>query len=108
MAESESPTKRVLRALRRPRDEAQLTQLIAAFAGTDPRFAAELARILIARAPQREAVEALGSIPDHLDCGAESHLFDVVGAGQGFVDLRFADSSEGRPMSSCRPRGHHP
>jgi hypothetical protein len=94
VAESESPTKRVLRALRRPRDEAQLTQLIAAFAGTDPRFAAELARILIARAPQREAVEALGSIPDHLDCGAESHLFDVVGAGQGFVDLRFADEPE--------------
>lgn len=95
MSEFDSPIGRVLKALRRPRDEAQLTQLIAAFAGADPGFAAELARILIAHAPQADAVKALGSVPDGVDCAAESHLFDAMGVDKGFVDLRFENEAEG-------------
>jgi len=88
MAGGEESAKRVLAALRRAGHEAQLTQVIAAFA-QDGHFASQIASTLLAHAPQGERVAALGLVPEVLICSPEEHLLDQWGADKGFVDLRF-------------------
>lgn len=83
----------LLYALRRREDESQLTRVLAAFAGSDPRFAAELARVLVEGAPRSEAREHLGKIPEELVCQAEQHLRDRLGKDKGYIDLKFDDRS---------------
>jgi hypothetical protein len=78
----------LLRALRRPRDEAQLTQVIAAVAATDPAFAGRLAKVLVGAAPRSCAV---AHVPDQLTCRPERRLADETGSGVGRVDLVFTD-----------------
>jgi hypothetical protein len=84
----------ILRALRRRSDEAQLTQALAAFAGTDPAFASQFLRVVLAEAPQRDRVLALGEIPVDIRCVAEHRLHDAGGANKGFVDLRFDEEDD--------------
>lgn len=81
----------VLAALRRRGHEAQLTQVLAAFARADPWFARELVAALLARAPERERVEALGELPAKLECRAEMPVKGIGGQDLGRVDLSFKD-----------------
>ena len=82
----------LLSALRRRRDEAQFTQALAAVASQDPRFAAELAGVLI-RAAAKDSTEAalLLDVPPYLECTPEVELFDATSRSRGFVDLKFSD-----------------
>jgi hypothetical protein len=84
-----------LEAVRRREDEGQLTQILAAFAGSDPRFAADFVRILVAAAPRPEARDRLGPIPHELVCQPEQNLRDRLGKDKGYIDLRFDDRSSG-------------
>jgi hypothetical protein len=84
----------VLAALRRRGDEAQLTQIIGAFAAADEEFAASLVRALLAHADLIRTTR-LGDVPSRLACKPEVHLVDSVGHDQGFVDLRFSDTAGG-------------
>lgn len=61
----------ILSALRRDRDEAQFTQLIAAVAGMDSKFAGDLARVVVAAAPKPANFTGLGEQPAELRCSAE-------------------------------------
>lgn len=79
----------VLKALRRDRDEAQVTRVVAAVASQDPRFAADLARALISEAPGTDNVARLGDVPGALTCNAETRVRDAAGTAQGVVDLVF-------------------
>lgn len=83
----------VLRALRRRADEAQLTQMLAAFAGADPAFASRCLQVVLAHAPRQDRVGALGTIPAELLCVAENRLHGASGVSKGFVDLRFDDAA---------------
>ena len=80
----------ILRVLRRPGDEAQVTQLIAAFASDDPAFAGSLAKVIVAAVPYKDR---LGPVPDRLTCTPESNLFDAAATDLGYVDLRFEDEA---------------
>jgi hypothetical protein len=79
-------------AMRRPRDEAQWTQVIAATADGDPVFAGQLAALLVSSAPNVAAVAALGEVPGELGCLAEHQLTAVDGRDLGRVDLVFRDA----------------
>jgi hypothetical protein len=89
----------LIRGLRFPRHEAQLTQVIGQVAMADRRFAADFVRVVLRAAAESErharAVAYLLDVPDELDCIAEHHLpgSDGDGRGLGFVDLAF----EGEP-----------
>jgi hypothetical protein len=75
----------VLSAMRGPGSEVQLTQALAAFASSDPAFAAALAECFATGAsPKKRAM--LGQFPAELRCDAE-----LVLAGGRRVDLRFED-----------------
>ena len=59
----------LLKVLRKPGDEVQLTTAIAAIARTDRRFASQLLRAVLEKAPRRRAAERLlAKLPDELDC----------------------------------------
>lgn len=92
VAES-APFHEALRGLRRRRDEAQLTQFVAAVASTDRRFAGRLASMLVRNAPERQnfdpLVEEAFEVPADLICRAEERVWDTSGVSQGFVDLLF-------------------
>ena len=81
----------VLRSLRRARDEAQFTQVIAAVAAQDPAFASALANVLVGAAPNEHARAMLGSIPSDLECVPEVRLRDIDKKDVGQVDLVFRD-----------------
>ncbi|MEJ7787063.1 MAG: hypothetical protein WKF96_19855 [Solirubrobacteraceae bacterium] len=87
------PFREALRGLRRRRDEAQLTQFVAAVASTDRRFAGRLASILVRNAPERQNFEPpVGEafeVPADLICRPEERVWDTSGVSQGFVDLLF-------------------
>ena len=85
----------VLAALRRNRDEAQLTQVTAAVAGLDPHFAGELARVLVAAAPNADNVQAISPVPRELECRPEERLWSSERADEGRVDLVFENQDEG-------------
>lgn len=84
-----------MRVLRRPRDEAQLTRLLAAVAGDDEEVASKLAQSLVSAAPEENAaqVAALGAVPSRLGCRAEETLRALAGGRHGRVDLRFDDDA---------------
>jgi hypothetical protein len=89
-------SKAIMRVLRRPRDEAQLTQLLAAVAADDDEVAAALARALVnaARKDSAEQVAELGGLPPALRCRAEATLHaPLSGDRHGRVDLRFDDDA---------------
>lgn len=88
--EPDDPLHTVLHTLRKPGDEAQLTQIIGAFARADRGFAADVVRALLAHADP-ERVARLGGVPRELECRPEERLIDAKGEDQGFVDLRFSD-----------------
>lgn len=94
MPEADS-SKAIMRVLRRPRDEAQLTQLLAAVAGDDEEVASKLAQALVSAAPEENAaqVAALGAVPSRLGCSAEETLRALAGGRHGRVDLRFDDDA---------------
>jgi hypothetical protein len=72
-----SPSSALLRGLRRPGDEPQLTQAIAAVAAADPRFAAGFLRLVV-----RETGSGV-------DVPAEVHVSAEEVVPDGRVDLRF-------------------
>jgi hypothetical protein len=82
-----------MRGLRLARHEAQLTQVIAAVASTDRRFASCFVRLVLQTAERHgrnaAAVGDLGDVPDELDCTAEHTLYDRKDRTLGRVDLRF-------------------
>jgi hypothetical protein len=84
-----------MRVLRRPRDEAQLTRLLAAVAGDDEEVASKLAQALVGAAPEENAaqVAALGAAPSRVRCRAEETLRALAGGRHGRVDLRFDDDA---------------
>jgi hypothetical protein len=80
--------------LRRQRDEAQLTQVIAEISRVDGHFAGAFVELLLDAASngsQPENVRRLlaGGIPPELGCRAEQHLRDTGDISLGRVDLRF-------------------
>jgi hypothetical protein len=84
----------LLWGLRRPRDEAQLTQAIAEVARVDRRFAGAFVELVLAAATEGSQADharrlRAGGIPEELECKAEQHLRDTGDAGLGRVDLRF-------------------
>lgn len=85
----------LLAALRRRNDEAQLTQILAAFAGSDPVFAGALAAVFVQHAPRTEAIARLGPVPAQLACRPEQPLRDRLGQNKGLVDLKFEDRASG-------------
>ena len=90
MKQEEAALAQILRVLRRTGDEAQVTQLVAAFASSDPAFASALAKVFVGAAPYRDR---LGMVPDLLTCTPESPLVDAADAELGYVDLRFEDQA---------------
>lgn len=89
----DSDSSAVLAALRRPGDEAQLTQVLAAVAATGGELAAAVSRVLLASAPDTPAKRKLGEVPPELICRPEASLASLEGNSHGRVDLRF-DSPE--------------
>jgi hypothetical protein len=85
----------LLESLRRPGDEAQLTQVIKVVAERDPAFAAGFAKTVVSGVPRASARKTLGSVPDRLQCTAEVHLDNLAGEDKGFVDLKFEDADAG-------------
>ncbi|MCA1698648.1 MAG: PD-(D/E)XK nuclease family protein, partial [Actinobacteria bacterium] len=89
----------LIRGLRLPRHEAQLTQVIAEVCIADRLFAANFVRAILRAAAQNERharqVAPLLDVPDELDCRAEHHVGREAesGRGLGYVDLAF----EGEP-----------
>lgn len=85
----------ILRVLRSGRDEAQLTQVIAAVASDDDEVAGELARLLVRATPEENGKqrEALGPVPSTLRCRPEATLRSSAGQRHGRVDLRFDDET---------------
>jgi hypothetical protein len=91
---AERVTQAVIWGLRRQRDEAQLTQVIAEVARADRRFAGAFVELLLdtaAKGSQPENVRRLSDsgVPQELGCRAEAHLRDTGDASLGRVDLRF-------------------
>ena len=83
----------LLRALRHPRDEAQFTQVLAAVASVDSRFAAAFVDLVVSAAEahaRRKAAQSLrgDGLPDVFRCRAEENLAGPIG-GLGRVDMRF-------------------
>lgn len=83
----------LLRVLRRAGDEVQWTQLIAAIAGEDDRFAAKLARVLVDAAKARGMSSDVPRVPDRLQCRREVSLQDSAGNDVGRIDLLFEDAA---------------
>lgn len=83
----------LLAGLRRPRDEAQLTQAIAGVARADPGFADAFVNLLLDTAERYghgEKVRRLRAEPiPRLTCRAEQNLRDIEEISLGRVDLRF-------------------
>lgn len=80
----------LLKVLRKPGDEVQLTTSIAAIASTDSRFAAGLLRALLEEAPrQAAAVRLLRVLPEELRCEAERPLPEMIDGRRGRIDLEF-------------------
>lgn len=94
VTDSDPSFRAFLRAMRRPRGEAQWTQMIAALAKADPAFASRLASVLIEAAPRRDERGRLGAVPERLICTPEVVLSGVAGQDLGRVDLRFVDELE--------------
>ena len=88
---SDSGLQAFLRAVRKPRDEAQLTQVIAAAAKLDETFSADLVRLFLNAAPNRDAAHLLGEPPAALRCRAEVQVYDAAGSDRGRADLIFDD-----------------
>ena len=78
----------VINTLRRKGDEAQVTQIIAAFCAADRRFASQLAEVFIEAAPSTTGRKHLGPLPSELTCVAEHQVFDES-QDLGRVDLAF-------------------
>lgn len=82
-----------MRGLRIRNHEAQLTQVVAAVADSDPLFASAFVKLLLqvaaSDARHRRNVEAMGTPPDELGCRAEESVYDEYDFGLGRVDLRF-------------------
>lgn len=83
----------VLKASRRPRDEAQWTRIIAAVAASDSGFARRFAALLAERAPRANAAVSLVDPPDDLRCRCEGSISSAQGDGLGRVDLVFEDQA---------------
>ena len=83
----------ILSVLRKPGDEVQLTQLLAAVAKDDEEVAGHLARVLVRAAPHAGQREALGDVPARLRCRAEATLNAPGHDDHGRVDLRFDDGA---------------
>jgi hypothetical protein len=86
----------ILRVLRRTRDEAQLTQLLAAVAGDDEHVAGKLAGLLVqaTRDAYVEQRRALGEVPERLRCRPEATLRALAEKkDHGRIDLRFDDAA---------------
>jgi hypothetical protein len=94
-ADGDAGLRSIIGVLRRPRDEAQWTQVIATACQADPRFASAVARVLIDQAPLRAAASALYPVPDRLDCVAERQVYSAEGADLGRIDLLFENHDEG-------------
>lgn len=89
-----TPAQALLWGLRRKRDEAQLTQVIAEVARADSRFASAFVELLLevaANGPHGVNVRRLTDkgIPVNIGCRAEQHLRDTGDSSLGRVDLRF-------------------
>jgi hypothetical protein len=80
----------VLATVRKPRDEAQWTQLIASVCERDGAFAGRFVGALLECSPRTEAARQLGEPPDALRCRAEVSL-DSSARSLGRVDLVFDD-----------------
>lgn len=85
----------ILRVLRKPRDEAQFTQILAAVAASNDEIAGCIARMLVAAAPHAAQREALGYVPSNLRCRPEATLTALSGDRHGRVDLRFDNEAHG-------------
>lgn len=81
----------LMRAMRRPGDEAQLTQIIHSVGGSDERCAGAMASCLVAAAPRKDAVARLGPVPAGLQLEAEVTLAGATPLGR--VDLEFRDDA---------------
>lgn len=80
----------LLKVLRKPGDEVQLTTAIAAIASTDRQFASDLLRAVLEEAPKRaEAARLLEQLPEDLDCEAERPLPEMIDGWRGRIDLEF-------------------
>jgi hypothetical protein len=77
-----------LASMRRTRDEAQFTQMIAGACASDPRFAGDLVRAMTRSAAGGD--ERL-RVPVELSCRAEKTVFSNAGHDLGRVDLVFRD-----------------
>ncbi len=84
----------ILATLRKSRDEAQWTQIIAAVCRRDGAFASRFVQALLQASPRPPAVQQLGELPATLRCRAEVSL-DSVDESLGRVDLVFDDGSNG-------------
>ena len=65
----------LLRALRKPGDEVQLTRAIGELAQHDQRFARELLHLLVRQAPLGRKVTRLLGPPGRVDCELERLLY---------------------------------
>lgn len=97
LARSRTTARRALVwGLRRPRDEVQLTNVIAAIASSDVRFATEFVNALLAQVHEdcpatRPAQSRLRPVPERLRGDRERRLFDRTGQALGYVDLIFEE-----------------
>lgn len=95
---AESPAHAMVHGMRLRRDEAQLTQVVAAIARSDFGFARAFAEALLAQAQldgkgNQAAFDALGDLPAEVRCAAEITMYDEMGGSLGRVDLLFEDAA---------------
>ena len=95
-----SPEHALVWGLRSQRDEAQVTNVIAAIAATDADFAFAFAEALVAQAfddcpHTRAAVQRALPVPKTIHSGRERTLYDRAGSNLGRVDLSFDSTEEG-------------
>lgn len=88
----------LIRGLRIRNHEAQLTQVLASVADSDPAFASAFVHLVLNVAAfdarHRRNVEAMGTPPTELTCRAEHSVYDEHDFGLGRVDLRFDGGSD--------------
>lgn len=82
------PLVQALRPWRRPNDEAQWTQIIAAVASRSAGFAYAFVQLLLQQS-NGDRVSQLAPVPTDLVCRAEGSLWSLQGEGLGRVDLVF-------------------
>src|SRR3954451_16615398 len=80
------PEHAVIRGLREPRSETQLTRTLATVFGADEALAAAFVRSLVLVSKRRDG-PAWAELPERLGCRGE------VDTAQGRVDLEFVDAS---------------